>query len=68
MRLVTDGCDPPARGEQRLPRPCSPGCRQLRPLWLRVTDLVPEIEEPRRGHEGCPEIKAQGLTFGETWG
>lgn len=20
------------------------------------------------GHEGCPEIEAQGLTFGEIWG
>ena len=30
-----------------------------------------ELEEPRRGqggHEGCPGIKAQGLTFGEISG
>lgn len=74
MPLVTDVCDPLARGKQRLPRPLAPLGQAGETLMAEVHGpgtCCGELEEPRwgqGGHEGCPGIKAQGLTFGEICG
>lgn len=74
MPLVTGVCNPPAGGKQRLPRPLAPLAQAGETLMAEGHGPGPccgEPEERRRGrggHEGCPGIKAQGLTFGEICG